>query len=214
MNATILRRGTDGAALYLLNGREEEGLFDALSGCGATLIGLSVEDWNRQLSPWSAQRCFRDGEDFGGGAGEFLAEIAREIPAFEAEQHLRIAKRGICGYSLAGLCALYALYVTDLFCAAACASGSLWFDGWIKYMEENRPVPEEAFVYLSVGDREKRARNPRLCTVEDCCVRARDILLGQGVRAFFETNPGNHFADGPLRLAKGAIRIWNAMRET
>ena len=44
------------------------------------------------------------------------------------------AWRGLAGYSLAGLFALYALYQTDVFARAASMSGSFWFEGIMEYV--------------------------------------------------------------------------------
>ncbi len=51
------------------------------------------------------------------------------------ENHLGYAPefRGIAGYSLAGLFALWAVYQTGLFDRAASVSGSLWFDGFLTF---------------------------------------------------------------------------------
>lgn len=176
-----------------------------------TLAVARVDDWNRELSPWQAEKCLRNGGDFGGRAGEYLDRLAREIPEFEQKCGLTPARRAICGYSLAGLCALYALYATDIFCGAVSASGSLWFDGWLDFMRRNAPKKPETCAYLSVGDREARTRNSRLAGVEDCTREAAKIFAAQGVRTEFALNPGNHFRDCGLRLARGVDGLFRLM---
>lgn len=82
-------------------------------------------------------------------------------------------------------------------------SGSLWYDGFVPYMEQNAVSPALRKAYFSVGSREKNTKNPRMHRVEDCTGRAARILERQGVETRFEINPGNHFADGAARLRKG-----------
>lgn len=197
----LLRSGRGDIVFYLISGGED--ISPELFSCDAAVALVSVDDWNRELSPWKAEKCFKNGEDFGGGAGEYLAELARAISAFEAENHIGPAHRALCGYSLAGLCALYGLYECGLFDGAMSASGSMWFDGWMEYMEKNAPACGQARVYLSVGDREARTRNPRLAMVEECTRRACEILLAGGHEAVFELNSGNHFNEPHRRIVRG-----------
>lgn len=202
--ALLLRVGSSNTALYLISDHDEGAeTASLLEDNGAWLFSLPVSDWNFDLSPWKAERCFSGGEDFGGGAGEYLAQCEKRILAAEAAHGIAPAHRALCGYSLAGLCALYGLYVSDRFDAAVTASGSMWFDGWIEYMRAHEPRAPSPTVYLSVGDREKKTRNPKLCKVEDCTREAEEILRAKGAVTHFRTNPGNHFVDGAKRLALG-----------
>ena len=85
----------------------------------------------------------------------------------------------------------------------ASASGSVWYPGFADYVRDNDFVRRPDRVYLSVGDRESRTRNAFMRAVEDCDRALLDIYLSKGVDAVFETNPGNHFRDADIRLAKG-----------
>ena len=50
-----------------------------------TVLASIPVDWNRDLSPWPAQRAFRGGEDFSGGAQAFLERLQTVIiPQTEA----------------------------------------------------------------------------------------------------------------------------------
>lgn len=201
----LLRRGSGKVAIYILDHR---GFADMCAG-DAAVISVAVEDWNRDMSPWPAERCFKNGEDFGGGAGEYIAELIRAIPEFEKTHGLTPEHRAICGYSLAGLCALYALYVSDMFDGAVSASGSMWFDGWLEFMETHAPACGHAKVYLSVGDKEARTRNVRLAAVEESTRRACEILTDGGHEAVFRLNPGNHFNEPEKRVAIGIDTLYN-----
>ena len=189
-----------GRALYVLGGeREARSLLSALGG--VSVVAINGADWNRDLSPWPAPKAFKSGGDFGGGADAFAEKIMRIIPACEeitGPQELR----AFAGYSLGGLFALWLVYHTELFARAASVSGSLWFDGFTDYMAEHTPHAER--VYLSLGDREKHARSPRLGCVEDRTREAAELLRSAGVEVLFELNPGGHFDRPGERLAKGA----------
>ena len=186
------------SVIYLLNDSAE---VSALPH--AAVVSVDVPDWNRDLSPWKAERVFRKGDDFAGGAEEFLHKLLKIVP--EAEKTLGFVPefRGIAGYSLAGLFAVWTLYRTDVFSRAASMSGSLWFDGFAEFMEEHRPVNAPEKVYLSVGEREKQTKNVRMAQVEACTVRTAEILRGYGTDVRFELNPGGHFDEVPGRIGRG-----------
>lgn len=189
--------------IYIHTAAEECAEIFAASEQRATLVCVSGIDWNRDMSPWAAKRAFKSGEDFVGGAGEYLAKLTNDIiPAVEKHLGFVPAKRGIAGYSIGGLFALWSIFNTDMFCLAASASGSLWFDGWTEYMAANEPKRAQERVYISVGDKEKNARNQRMRTVED-----NSRLTAQRLGAKFELNEGNHFKDAPLRMARAIDHI-------
>ena len=156
------------------------------------LIAFKVDDWNKELSPWQAPAVFGD-QAFGGGAKATLSEVLEQLTDRQKKYH-------IGGYSLAGLFALWAAHETDLFTAAAAASPSVWFPGFIDHMKEN-PIRAEK-VYLSLGNREAKTRNPVMATVADCIEISFDLLQKQGVDCTLEWNEGNHFRDAEIRTAK------------
>lgn len=192
-------------AVYVMAGAERtREIYDRMAEKNVALVSVGGDwDWNRDLSPWKAARCVKGGEDFAGGADAYLSRLADGITAFEAGVGLKIERRALAGYSLAGLFALYALYKTALFDAAASVSGSLWFEGFINFMRANRTVNPRPRVYFSVGDREKRTRNPLFSTIEDKMREGVDILRAAGCDAAFFLEEGNHFADENPRVARG-----------
>ena len=87
------------------------------------------------FSPWEGESLWPE-EEWNGGAGDLLRELENSlIPAAEKEWHLNVRSRMLAGYSLAGLCAMYAGYVTEAFDAFACVSGSLWYEGWLDFAD-------------------------------------------------------------------------------
>ncbi len=160
------------------------------------VIGVTISDWNRYLSPWKSQKVFAKGEDFGGEAQAFLTVLLDEImPTVDTADGCIL-----CGYSLAGLFALWTTYQTSMFTACVCASGSLWFEGWLEYA--NTHQPQSTYYYLSLGDKEKNTKNPRMRFVEDN-TREMVRILAQKKETQMEMNPGNHFTDVVKRCEKG-----------
>ncbi|MBQ4001840.1 MAG: esterase [Lachnospiraceae bacterium] len=156
------------------------------------LAAFQVHDWNKDLSPWKAPAVFGR-EDFGEGAGDTLSEILNYCTDKTKNYY-------IGGYSLAGLFALWAVTRTDVFQGAACASPSLWFPGFEEYVRDHEILTEN--VYLSLGDREEKARNPVMATVGDRVRAMHALLSDRKVHCTLEWNEGNHFRDSELRSAK------------
>ena len=187
---TVLVQPVDGHDLGFIE--SEVALIRADTGAFFRLIAFRVDDWDRDLSPWEAPAVFRK-EAFAGGAAATLEEILKACRDSSKTYY-------IGGYSLAGLFALWAAYQTDLFRGAAAASPSVWFPAFTDYMRENRI--RAGHVYLSLGDREERAKNPVMASVGMRIREAHAILKEQGADCALEWNEGNHFKDADLRTAK------------
>ena len=170
-----------------------------LTGRAFCLVALRVADWNHDLSPWAAPAAFGD-ESFGDGAARTLDEIL-EFCADARKTYF------LGGYSIAGLFALWAACQTGRFAGVAAASPSVWFPGFGEYLRA-RPV-KSGVVYLSLGDREEKTKNPLLATVGDRIREAESLLRAQGVKTFLEWNQGNHFRDPDLRTAKAFAWVLN-----
>ncbi len=176
-----------------LEGIENE--FDAVRKAAEgklRLIAVKVSDWNTDLSPWQAPPVFGN-EGFGSGAADTLEEVKKLCRDRDRTYY-------IGGYSLAGLFALWAAYQTDLFRGAAAASPSIWFPGFTDYMNANKIRAKR--VYLSLGNREERTRNPVMATVGEKIREAYSLLKEQTTACTLEWNPGNHFREPDLRTAK------------
>ena len=185
-----------------------------------SLVAFMIKDWNQELTPWAAPPVFGR-IPFGSGAektlefitSQLLPEIQENIP------HLILG-----GYSLAGLFALWAGYQTDKFEAIAAASPSVWYPQWIDYASENRPLAKS--VYLSLGDKEEKAKNrwnseshqarlngrvvtevgkanPIMAQVGNAIRKQHELLMEQEINTLLEWNAGNHFVDSDKRMAKG-----------
>ena len=156
------------------------------------LLAVPVASWNRDLSPWEAPPVFGK-EGFGDGAARTLEEVLR-LCTDPSKTYI------LGGYSLAGLFALWAACRTDVFSAVAAASPSVWFPGFIDYLKVHEMKASR--VYLSLGDREERTRNPVMASVGDRIRETAGLLQASGVQTVLEWNPGNHFVDSDRRMAK------------
>ena len=220
-----------------------EGIVTKLVNEGARadffLLSIQPEDWNDDFTPWAAP-AFRAGEEAPRGRADiYLSCLTEKIKPY-MDAHYRTkpepAHTALLGYSLGGLTAVYAIYKTDVFGVIASLSGSIWFDGFCEFMEREKPIRTDLRIYLSLGKKESRSKNPRMSRVAECTQRAREILAGQlqwtdesgddGDRAdreggesrqktgieskgqvCFEWNEGGHFHDIEGRFAKALMYL-------
>ncbi len=162
-----------------------------------SLVTFPVDSWNSDLSPWMADPVFGK-EGFGDGANNTLDFIQEELlPQINMANDIPII---LGGYSLAGLFALWSCYQTDIFSGIAAASPSAWFPNFLDYTKTNRPNSEA--IYISLGDKEEKAKNPTMSKVGDCIRELNSIYIEQNIETTLVWNEGNHFKDPELRTAK------------
>jgi hypothetical protein len=160
--------------------------------------------WEAEMSPWKCPPVYKGGAPCTGEADVYLDTLTKEIlPEILGQLSIKPSYTALAGYSLAGLFAVYALYRTDVFSRAASASGSFWFPNFLEFVLNNKMKVKPDCVYFSLGDKEAKARSSTLCTVEDNTRMLNKMCNELGIRSTFELNPGNHFKDAPLRMAKG-----------
>lgn len=209
----FLIQAVDGHDLEMLD-REVERIKELASGIPFTLAAFLIENWNSELSPWEMPAVFGK-EDFGAGAGGTLQYITETLLPWLEENFGSNHKMDhyLGGYSLSGLFALWAAYQTNRFRGIAAVSPSVWFPGWESYMETH-DIRTSA-VYLSLGDKEEKARNKTMAAVGDNIRRQHELLRRADIadQCVLEWNPGNHFVDPELRTAKGFAWLLNQRQE-
>lgn len=168
------------------------------------MISVSIHDWQGKLSPWPAPPIFGK-HDFAGNAAKFLAELEDFWKWFKDENNIESNQVYLCGYSLAGLFALWASSQTNLFTKIAAVSPSVWYFNFVEYMQQNPIQTRE--VYMSLGDKEANAKNKVMATVKDCFDEVIQIVQKQDIPLTYEYNPGNHFQDVELRMTKGIQQL-------
>lgn len=213
MKAQLFRGENETSPLVILNTFENEGaaVFNAvrsLTDADFSLLEVSGMEWNRDLSPWEAPAVFKNDAPFGGKADDYLKELTETvIPSAVSDLGDEPSAVYIAGYSLAGLFAVYSLFRTPVFSGAASASGSMWFPGFNDFASSHDLAASPSKVYLSLGDREAKTRNPVMATVQDNTEKMAQLFRDRGVDVTYELNPGNHFQEPELRMAKGICGI-------
>ena len=166
------------------------------------LVAIHVPEWNDMLTPWECPGIFADDAPFAGHAEHQLEIISEIVQKTEGQLGARPSHRCIAGYSLAGLFATWAPFQTDLFDAVASASGSMWYPGFAEYVEAGMFDRPPRCAYFSLGSKEARTPSRLLRGVADGTQRVVGAFRMKGVRTVFESNPGNHFKEPDLRMAK------------
>lgn len=187
------------APIIYLNTFSNEGqkVYEAAQAAGCppfTLVAISNLDWNHDMVPWDSPPAFKNAEPCTGGADDYLRLLTEEIiPTAEKEINGVTSWRGIVGYSLAGLFALYAIHQTDLFSRVGSMSGSLWFPGIKEYIFSHKPKRLPDYMYFSLGDKENKTRNPLLRNVRQNTEEIHAFYQSKGIDTVFQLNPGNHY---------------------
>lgn len=206
----VLRAG-EGGPLFLLGvfGDETDYVSSVFNyvremcpGKSFTLASFEVDDWGRDFSPWKAMGCI-PGEYFDGGGESTLEWLSGTVNS-DFNGGREYDGVFICGYSLAGLFALWCLYVSPVFDGCACCSGSLWFEGWSEFAESH-VLLKKCLVYLSLGGKEEQSKNAVMAGIGHA-TRSQDKLLEGDDKVIAHTlvmNPGGHFASTDKRVAKG-----------
>ena len=154
------------------------------------------------MAPWDGPAAFKNGESFTGGADDYLRLLTEEIiPTAEKEINGVPFWRGIAGYSLAGLFALYAIYRTDLFSRIGSMSGSLWFPSMKKYIFSHEPKHWPDCMYFSLGDKESKTRNPILRSVRQNTEDIQSFFQDKGIDTGVSVEPWE-----PLQSCCGSHR--------
>lgn len=175
------------------------------AGCSPfTLVAISDLAWNHDMAPWDSPPAFKNAEPCTGGADDYLLLLTEEIiPTAEKEISGIPRWRGIAGYSLAGLFALYAIYQTGLFSRVGSISSSLWFPCMKEYIFSHEPKHQPDCIYFSLGDKESKTRNPVLRSVRQNTEEIHAFYQSKGIDTVFQLNPGNHYNHAVERTAAG-----------
>ena len=171
----------------------------------ATISGIN---WNQEMSPWYMEKLFKSESDYTGQADEYIEVLTNKIipqidQTLKDELNINLTNHIIAGYSLAGLFAIYSLYKTNIFSSAISCSGSLWYPGFIEYIENNelKAVPNK--IYFSLGNKESKTRNELMSKVEEKTKYAENFFRNKNIQTVYEENEGNHFQNVIERIAKG-----------
>lgn len=168
------------------------------------LAAIRPRSWNDDLTPWPCPGIFADDAPFGGNAQAQLHLLEHEIiPTIEHDLPKQPDQRLIAGYSLAGLFATWAVFESALFSGVASASGSFWYPDFTQFVREHAPASPVTRAYFSLGSKEAHTPSRLLRNVAQGTQQVTDSFRAKGIKTTFEKNPGNHFKEPALRMAKG-----------
>lgn len=169
-------------------------------------VSFSPIDWNRDYSPWEHESVFKNAPSFSGGGEKTLDFIVNKLVP-ETEKLIPCRKRFITGYSLGGLMSLWAMYKTDIFDGCASCSGSLWFDGFKDFAENNSFKKSKPKIYLSLGKAEEKTKNIRMKNITAITDELYKFYKNNNITSdiCFELNEDGHFNSIPQRMAKAFI---------
>ena len=186
---------------------------DVLSECQRigcppfTLVAIKPACWNDDLTPWECPGLFADDAPFAGHAQDQLRLLEEEIiPQVEREcgkpNGARIC-RTVAGYSLAGLFATWAAFNSSVFSRIASASGSLWYPDFARFVTEAPLARPIDCAYFSLGSKEAKTPSRLLRNVAMGTDEVVAAFRSKGIPTQFESNPGSHFKEPALRMARG-----------
>ena len=164
-----------------------------------TLVAISDLGWNHDMVPWDSPPAFKNADPCTGGADDYLRLLTAGVPCW----------RGIAGYSLAGLFALYSIYQTDVFSRVGSMSGSLWFPGMKEYIFSHEPKRRPDHMYFSLGDKESKTRNTVLQSVQQNTEEIHAFYQSRDIDTVLQMNPGNHYNHAAERTAAGIAWMLN-----
>lgn len=186
----------DTPVIYLhdMNGTGRQ-ILHYLDRSAFSLVTITVpqDRWSDLLAPWPTPDGWPQYVACGCGAKPYLDTLGEKIIP-EAESHLEpISWRGIAGYSLAGLFAIYAECLTPMFDRVASASGSLWYPGFKAWFEDHLPTRLPESVYFSCGSEEFNTTNPYLSPVRETTIALEKWFAAHKVQTTLQINPGDHY---------------------
>lgn len=214
-SVSIIGSSKSGVPIIYLNTFSDEGqkvyeTAQAVSCPPFTLVAISDLDWNHDMVPWDSPPAFKNAAPCTGGADEYLRLLTEEIIPTAEKKITGVPRwRGIAGYSLAGLFALYSIYQTDVFSRVGSMSGSLWFPGMKEYIFSHEPRCRPDHMYFSLGDKESKTRNPVLKSVQQNTEEIRTFYNSKGIDTVLQMNPGNHYNRAAERTAAGIVWMLN-----
>lgn len=174
------------------------------------LLVLHHEGWNDLYSPWPMPSPFeQEGRFLGQGAETLRVIRACLLPEAEARLQASVTERALVGYSMAGLFALYGALEADVFGWGASVSGSLWALGLGDYLEKAVGATTLRRFYVSLGNKERKSRNPLLAPLAAESEKAVATLEACGIETTFVINPGNHFTEPEQRVARAVAWLLN-----
>lgn len=190
-----------------------DGLKELSENFGVSIVVIEDVSWNDDLTPWPAEGVFKKAKPFGGKAAAFLNRLTLEIiPEAERDLGVKDAERTILGVSLSGLFAVWSAFNSDAFTNIISISGSLWYDGFVEWMNGQTLSPQLKKVCVLLGEKEKNSKEKRMATVEERTLAAANVLKTKSQAAvLFELVEGTHFSPIMPRMERAFEVVYEEM---
>lgn len=208
----IFAAKSENAPLVIVNCFEDEGetiyrQVQSQTDKDFSFAAIHGIDCYTELTPWKCSALRKKEPDFGDGAKAYLSDLTEKILP-EIQRRIPAPSFSIlAGYSLCGLFAVYAAFTSNAFKRIVCASGSLWYPGFLEFCKAYEPSEKIDRISFSLGDKEALSQNPVYATVKTNTLEIQSIFQESGVTATFTEFPGNHFFEADKRLAKGITSV-------
>lgn len=170
---------------------------------GFHFVSITGIKWDEELSPWQHEPVVTKNDHFTGEADRYLKELETKIIPYVKTLIPSNKLSILAGYSMGGLFALYAAHKSQCFDAYVTPSSSVWYPNFVEYVERNYFCRVPKSIYLSIGDMESQSPNEYLSQTERKMKKLNVIYRQRRILSTLELNPGNHYQDASLRMAKG-----------
>ncbi|MCI8443061.1 MAG: alpha/beta hydrolase [Provencibacterium sp.] len=178
------------------------------------LVAVHSDERDAEYTPWPAGSAFSKGDNYSGRADDYLKMLESGIKPLIDSLYPTLPEpeqTAIGGYSLGGLCALYAAFKSGAFGRFASISGSLWYPGWRDFVKENPPARPFSALWVSLGKKEPKASHPLLAGSGEAALQTERLLSPYARRHTFVWHEGGHFAQVAQRMAQ--TLCWLFQRE-
>ena len=169
------------------------------------VVYIPSDGWNDLLTPWPEPGETPDSPPFAGKSVTTMKIIEKNIlPETEKILNLNIeATKDLFGVSLSGLFTLWQWLQYPLFDSITSLSGSFWYPGFLTWFEKQTVAHKTGKAYFLLGIKEPKAWIKEYRSVGVNTETIVDRLNNEGVPAYLQWVPGDHFADplGRLELA-------------
>lgn len=126
---------------------------------GVTIVAINGMDWKNVFSPWPAPGVSNGNPDFKGESHEFLKLLQTQvIPQVETMLQMNPdVERNLIGVSMSGLFALWQCMICDSFKNIASLSGSFWYEGFIKWINDIEIPKKSGLGLFLLGNQESKS---------------------------------------------------------
>lgn len=121
------------------------------------IIGITPFDRLNEYTPWAAKSNHERFHPFEGKGDECLEFLINDLQAY-VEKEFRVSShkkdRKIMGHSLGALISLYSVFKNNNYSKVASICASQWYDGWIKFIQEESLVNDDFRLIIIAGRKE------------------------------------------------------------